>query len=114
MPGTAFEASLRSVGGVAVVDMAGDVNRGAQPLLDEAYARAEALGGSVVLDFTDVDYINSTGIAVIVGILARARAAGRPIGAYGLSDHYREIFSITRIADFMAIYDDESAAVAAG
>jgi anti-anti-sigma factor len=72
------------------------------------------MGGSIVLDFTDVDYINSTGIAVIVGILARARAAGRPIRAYGLSDHYREIFSITRIADFMAIYDDETAAVAAG
>ncbi|MFO7548879.1 MAG: STAS domain-containing protein [Acidimicrobiia bacterium] len=114
MPGTAFKASLRSVDGIAVVDMSGDVNRGAQPELDEIYARAEAMGGSIVLDFTDVDYINSTGIAVIVGILAKARAAGRPIRAYGLSEHYREIFSITRISDFMAIYDNESAAVAAG
>ena len=62
----------------------------------------------------DVDYINSTGIAVIVGVLAMARAEDREVGAFGLTDHYREVFSITRLSDFMTIYDDETAAVAAG
>jgi anti-anti-sigma factor len=68
----------------------------------------------VVLDFSDVDYINSTGIAVIVGLLAKARASGKDIRAFGLTDHYQQIFRITRIADFMTIYDDEHAAAAAG
>jgi anti-anti-sigma factor len=66
----------------------------------------------VILNFTDVDYINSTGIAVIVGLLARARSDGRPLKAFGLSDHYREIFQITRLADFMPIFDDQPAALA--
>jgi len=56
-------------------------------------------------------YINSTGIAVIVGLLARARAAGIEVRAYGLTAHYREIFEITRLADFMAINPDEDSAV---
>ena len=51
---------------------------------------------------------------MIVGVLAKARAAGRDVRAFGLTDHYRQIFQITKIADFMAIYDDERAAVAAG
>lgn len=114
MPGRAFEARVRSLDGATVIDLSGDVNRGAQGGLDGAYSVAEAAGRPVVFDFEDVDYINSTGIAVIVGVLARARAAGIPVRAYGLSDHYREIFSITRIADFMTIYDDETAAVAVG
>ena len=63
--------------------------------------------GRVLLDFSNVDYINSTGIAVIVGLLAMARAEGRDVGAFGLTDHYREVFQITRLADFMTIYDDE-------
>jgi anti-anti-sigma factor len=112
MPGTAFDVRVDETDGVATLRMTGDVNRGAQEPLDQAYSGTT--DGSVVLDFSDVDYINSTGIAVIVGILAKARAAGREVRAFGLTDHYRQIFQITRIADFMAIYDDENTAVAAG
>ncbi len=112
MPGTEFDVRVDETDGVTTFRMSGDVNRGAQEGLERAYAGTTA--GSVVLDFSDVDYINSTGIAVIVGLLARARAAGREVRAFGLTDHYRQIFQITRIADFMAIYDDENTAVAAG
>ena len=66
---------------------------------------------AVVLNFEGAGYINSTSIAVIVGILARARAAGIQVRAYGLTPHYREIFEITRLADFMAINPDEDSAV---
>jgi anti-anti-sigma factor len=65
----------------------------------------------VVLNFSGADYINSTGIALIVGVLAQARARGIEITACGLSEHYREIFEITRLADFMRIADDEDGAV---
>ena len=49
---------------------------------------------------------------MIVAILARARTDGRTLRACGLSPHYNEIFQITRLADFMNIYDDELAALA--
>ena len=62
---------------------------------------------SSLLDFSDVDYINSTGIALIVGVLAEARKPGREVQARGLAEHYREIFRITRLSDFMTILDDE-------
>ena len=58
-----------------------------------------------------IDYINSTGIALIVSLLGRARASQRRLSAYGLSDHYVEIFNITRLSDFMGIYPDEKSAV---
>ena len=74
-------------------------------------ARRASRSGPVVLNFAGADYINSTGIALIVGLLARARAGGVPIRACGLSDHYREIFEITRLADFMPIATDEDSAV---
>ena len=44
---------------------------------------------TVVLDFADVDYINSTGIALIVGLLAKARRSTATVRAFGLSEHYR-------------------------
>lgn len=114
MPGTPFTATVNDNDGTVLIRLTGDVNRAAQAGMEEAYQAAQPLGGPIVLDFVDVDYINSTGIAVIVGLLAKARASGRPVRAFGLSDHYREIFQITRISDFMSIFENETAAVGAG
>ena len=55
------------------------------------------------LDFHDVAYINSTGIALVVRLLADARRDGRGVRAVGLTPHYVEIFRITRLSDFMDI-----------
>ena len=105
MAATEFAAQVRHEEGVAVLDLSGDVSAGAEAKLLEAYAQA---GGTavVLLDFSAVDYINSTGIALIVGLLAQARAAGQEVQARGLAEHYREIFRITRLSDFMTILDD--------
>jgi anti-sigma B factor antagonist len=108
MPGTPFEVEVH-VGDDTTIDMSGDVNRAAQEGLEAAYAEAASGPGRLLLDFGDVDFINSTGIAVIVGILAKARAVGREVVAHGLSDHYREVFRITRLSDFMEIHEDSVA-----
>jgi len=107
-----LRTAVRERDGVSVIDLTGDLNSSAEGALDEAYASATASGaGSVVLNFEHADYINSTGIALIVGLLAQARTNGIQVKAFGLSDHYREIFEITRLADFMTITDDEDRAV---
>jgi anti-anti-sigma factor len=109
-----FTAHVRSQSGLAAIDLAGEINAFAEQELNRAYAEAEALDPPrIVLNFSAVDYINSTGIALIVSLLARARKARRGLVVYGLSDHYVEIFQITRLADFMTIYPDEASALQA-
>jgi anti-anti-sigma factor len=109
---TSESPAVRRRDGVAVIDLTGDVNRGAEESLEAAWARATSeRPDAVVLNFQAAGYINSTGIALIVGLLARARATGLDVRAYGLSPHYREIFEITRLADFLAINPDEDSAV---
>ncbi|HEX6652320.1 MAG TPA: STAS domain-containing protein, partial [Thermoleophilaceae bacterium] len=112
MTASELQAAVRERDGVPVIDLTGDVNSDAEAALNDAYAKATAGGtDAVVLNFARADYINSTGIALIVGLLAQARTSGIEVKAYGLSDHYREIFEITRLADFMTITDDEDRAV---
>lgn len=113
MPGRAFSATVDKSGTDTVIHLSGDVNRGAQDGLAAANQEAQDGPGRLLFDYTDVDYINSTGIALIVGVLAQARALSRDVGAFGLTDHYRELFKITRLSDFMKIYDSEVAAIAA-
>jgi anti-sigma B factor antagonist len=112
MPANHLEASVRQEPGGAVLDLRGEINGFAQEALDAAYAEAEAKDPeAILLNFEGVDYIDSTGIALIVGLLARARASKRRLLAYGLSDHYVEIFEITRISDFMSVFPDEESAL---
>jgi anti-sigma B factor antagonist len=112
MNASPLEATVSGDGERARIALRGRIDREGDAALAEASSRAAALGAPVVeLDFAGVDYINSTGIALIVGLLAQARARGIDITACGLSDHYREIFEITRLADFMRIADNEDGAV---
>ena len=104
--------TVRLRGKVALVDLVGDINAGADQAISAAWQEATQQGAeAVVLNFERAGYINSTGIALIVGMLAQARAAKVPLGAFGLTPHYEEIFQITRLADFMTIRPDEDSAV---
>ncbi len=104
--------TVRRRGQAAVIELVGDVNASAEAVVDAAWEEAASMRpGVVVLSFARTGYINSTGIALVVGLLARARAHGIPVRAYGLTPHYREIFEITRLADFLAITPDEDSAV---
>ena len=104
-----FSAQVRQQPNLATIDLHGEINAFAESELNEAYALTDqANPATVVLNFTDVSYINSTGIALIVSLLAQARKSRRRLVVYGLTDHYMEIFKITRLSDFMNIYPDES------
>ena len=112
MPAKHLEASVRQEPGSAVLDLHGEINGFSQEALDAAYTEAEKGDpAAILLNFEEVDYINSTGIALIVSLLARARASKRRLLAYGLSEHYVEIFNITRLSDFMSIFLDEQSAL---
>jgi anti-sigma B factor antagonist len=100
--------------GVAVIELTGDVTAACETELMDAYreaGRAEIRG--IVLDFTRLDYMNSSGIGLLVTLLVRVRREGRQISAFGLSDHYRQIFELTRLDEVISVHDDEERALAA-
>lgn len=114
MTASTFTAQVRSRPGFAVIELAGEMNASAEEALASAFTEAERLStGRVALDLSRVSYINSTGIALIVNLLARARKSGRVLAAVGLNDHYREIFRVTRLADYIPVYADEAGLIEA-
>lgn len=108
----AFRAEVRRRDGLSVIDLFGDIDGFADAPLDAAYTEAEQYDTqTTMLNFSKVGYINSTGIALIVGLLARARKTHRRLVTCGLSDHYQEIFNITRLSDFITVFPDEESAL---
>jgi anti-sigma B factor antagonist len=108
------EMSVRDAAdGVRVIDIAGEVTAFAEPVLAEAFGQASADDTKVVaLNFAGMEYMNSGGIGLLVTTLIRANRNHQELRAFGLTDHYREILSLTRLDEAIHIFDDESAAVA--
>ena len=105
---------LDQEGPAAILRIEGDVTSGSEPDLTAAYGLAAANGATaVVLDFSKLEYMNSGGIGLLVTLLVRAQRGGVRLVATGLSEHYRQIFELTRLDEAIEIHDDEPAAVAA-
>ena len=103
---------VRRHGPAGVVDIKGDVTAGSETVLMAAY---DEIGDAraVVLNFSDLSYMNSGGIGLLVTLLVRAQRHSQQLLAYGLSDHYRQIFELTRLDEAIGIHDDEPAALGA-
>jgi anti-sigma B factor antagonist len=112
MSATTIELTRQS--GIGVIRIGGDVTSGSEDALMTGYAEAIADGArAVVLDFSALDYLNSGGIGLLVTLLVRAQRGNVRLLAAGLSDHYRQILSLTRLDEAIAIHDDVASAVAA-
>ena len=68
---------------------------------------------AIVLNFTGLSYMNSGGIGLLVTLLVRANRRSQRLLAFGLSEHYRQIFELTRLDEAVGIHDTESEALAA-
>ena len=111
---TTTTIGLERVGAAAVLRIGGDVTTASEADLMDGFADAVDGGATtVILDFAGMEYMNSGGIGLLVTLLVRAQRAGVRLLATGLSDHYRQILSLTRIDEAIEIHPDAAAALAA-
>jgi anti-anti-sigma factor len=98
----------------AALRIHGEITSGSEGVLTDAYAKAAQAGArAIILDFTDMEYMNSGGIGLLVTLLVRVQRGGQRLLAVGLSDHYRQILSLTRLDEAIGIHQDEASALAA-
>jgi anti-sigma B factor antagonist len=106
---------VRKVSDMAsIIDIQGQVTAAAENILMNAYNEA---GGdrvrAIVLNFAGLEYMNSSGIGLLVTLLIRANRQKQRLLTFGLSDHYRQIFALTRLSEAIGIYSTEAEALAA-
>jgi len=104
--------NVRNINGYSVIDFEGEVNGFAENMLMDAYKQASQNNAKVIIfNFDKLEYLNSSGIGLLVTILIRAQRQNQRLLACGLSEHYREIFTLTRLDEAIGIYDTEADAI---
>ena len=107
-----LRASVRQRDGLAIIQFSGDVTTFAEDAARDAYREAVRDGGhNVALDFSTCEYINSAGIAAIIGVVTEARRQSRRMLVFGLSPHYQKIFRMVGLADYVEMCATEAEAL---
>src|SRR5579864_7277363 len=115
MPQANVVMNVRQVSPIAsVIDIQGEVSAFAENVLMEAYTEASTpTTRNIILNFSGLAYMNSSGIGLLVTLLIRVNRQKQRLLSYGLSEHYRHIFELTRLSDAIKIYDSEEQALTA-
>lgn len=105
-----LHVATRQAGHAWVIDLQGDLTKSAEVELLELHQWEKGLPNSctaLVLNFKEVGYINSLGIAILIRIVRALYKAECPAFAFGLTPHYKKLFRMVGLTEYMTIYDDE-------
>jgi anti-anti-sigma factor len=111
---TVTERSATAASGstAKILAFAGDISSASKDTILTAYRGLDG-AAKVVLDFTGVDYVNSSGIAIIIQVLLEAAKTGKQsIAIFGLSPHFQKVFTMVGINRYAALHKDEASALA--
>lgn len=97
---------------VNVLRFSGDISSTSRDAVLGAYGKV-AKDRPVLLDFCRVDYINSSGIALVIQMMMEANKSGQEICAFGLTPHFQKVFTMVGITKYAKLYPDEPSAKAA-
>ena len=112
--GTRVDVQATGLADTSLLRIEGEITSASEKPLMDAYALATGGGAkAIILDFSGLDYMNSGGIGLLVTLLVRVQRAGQRLLAVGLNEHYRQIFSLTRLDEAIGIHDTTEAALAA-
>jgi anti-anti-sigma factor len=104
--------TVRKRDGVAILDMKGEVTSFADDALNSLVNTTVEEGTQrVVFNFSDVSYINSSGIAVLIGIATGFTNKGVTFNVYGLTSHFKKIFRMIGLTQYVNVLGSEDEAV---
>jgi anti-sigma B factor antagonist len=99
---------------VSVLRFEGDIASTSKDAVLGAYqALPKATVKLILLDFTKVDYINSSGIALVIQLLIEASNSGQKVFAFGLSPHFTKVFTMVGITKYAQLFANEADALKA-
>jgi anti-anti-sigma factor len=98
---------------VTILRFEGDISSTSkEAVLGTFQALPKAEVKCVVLDFSKVDYINSSGIALVIQLLIEAANSGQKVSAFGLSAHFVKVFTMVGITKYAGLFPGQAEALA--
>ncbi len=106
-----IQVNLRLEEKLAIIDLSGDVTSLAEKKMLAAYDKALAQKAKcVVFNFSNVNYVNSAGMSILITLLTRSQNHGVALRAFGLSPHFQKIFEMVGLLKYILHFANETEA----
>jgi anti-sigma B factor antagonist len=106
--------ALRKSADACIVDIAGDVDLRGSPALRKLLFEALAQGPKVVINLSEIRYMDSSGIAVMIEALKNSQKQNRQFAMFGMNARVREVFKLTRVLPLFQVFETEAEALGIG
>ena len=106
-----MQISTRTSNDIHIVAIAGSLDSATAPEAQKSLDAVVAGAKKVALDFSNLDYISSAGLRVLLGAAKQLRASGGKLGMFGLNQSVREVFEISGFATILSLYPSEADAL---
>jgi anti-anti-sigma factor len=110
--GESFSVDINQQKDVYILNLQGLLNADAEDALNLAYKEiAEQNGSKIILNFENVKQVNSTGIAILLGIVSDSREYNQSLTMTNLTPHFYRIFDLVGLTQYVKAFDDLEKAV---
>jgi anti-sigma B factor antagonist len=99
---------------ITIFDISGDIDFASSPEVRQSVLREiqESRASRVMMNLSEVRYIDSSGVASLVEGLKASRDLGSRFILFGLSTSAQEVLQLSRLIKVFEVYDNEEQAVA--
>ncbi len=108
-----MQISTRTSNDIHIVAITGSLDSTTSPEAQKSLDAVLAGARKVALDFSQLDYISSAGLRILLGAAKQLRAKGGTLGMFGLNQSVREVFDISGFSSILPVYQSESEALGA-
>lgn len=106
-----MQISTRTLNDVHIVAITGSLDSTTSPDAQKSLDAVLAYAKRLVLDFSELDYISSAGLRILLGAAKKLRASGGTLGMFGLNQSVREVFEISGFSSILSVYRSEAEAL---
>jgi len=98
---------------ITVIRFSGDITSTSQAAVLGTYQGLPEDTQRILLDFSKVEYLNSSGIALVIQLMIAAGKKGQSIQSFGLTPHFQKVFTMVGITKYTTLHPNEKTACAA-
>lgn len=105
-----FMILIREIDQAIILDLSGDLTKNAEDKLLQLKEWDKGLNHGkqyLILNLTNVHYMNSNGIAILIRLVRAGAKGGYQTFAYGLTSHYKKLLRMVGLTEHLMIYTNE-------
>jgi anti-sigma B factor antagonist len=112
-PQAQTKAKVERSGSLAILRFEGDVTSTSKDAVLGTYEKLAPEIKEILLDFSKVQYLNSSGIALVIQLLTEANKSKQKVQTFGLTPHFQKVFTMLGLTKYTSLHPNELAAKAA-